>query len=97
MLLRGVIIMAALALASVDALPPATQAAGAPMPSSAAVADASRQGHAEDGHPARKVVRRCARRSRLGICERWNMPKSAVPQDPAPGNGSDSRKSATKH
>lgn len=41
--------------------------------------------------PRRKVVRRCARRSRLGICERWNMPKSSAPVS------SDSRKPATKH
>ena len=44
----------------------------------------------------RKVQRRCARRSRLGICERWNMPKSAQPTT-KPGPVPDTRNTPAKH
>lgn len=79
-ILLGLLVMVG---ASAHAVSVAVQASGAEP--AAAVADpvdpnaAANQAH-------RKVVRRCARRSRLGICERWNMPKSAMPAakpDPA--------------
>ncbi len=78
--------------ASAHAVPVAAQVA-ASEPAVTAV-DPVDPGNAA-GHVRKKVVRRCARRSHLGICERWNMPKSAMPAKPDPG--SDARNTPAKH
>ena len=79
--------------ASAHAVPVVVQVAGT-EPAATAV-DPVDPGNGAN-HARRKVLRRCARRSRLGICERWNMPKSALPAakpDPAP----DARNTPAKH
>ena len=79
--------------ASAHAVPVAVQAAGA-EPAVAAPDPANAAGTA--GHARKKVERRCARRSRLGICERWNMPKSALPAT-KPDPAADARNTSAKH
>ncbi len=92
---RAVFIAMALVLvgASAHAVPVAVQTT-ATEPAAAAI-DPVDPGNG-GAHARKKVLRRCARRSRLGICERWNMPKSALPvakPDPAP----DARNAPAKH
>lgn len=48
-------------------------------------------------HAHKKMVRRCARRSRLGICERWNIPKSAMPSARKSAPTPDARNEPAKH
>ncbi|MBW8824313.1 MAG: hypothetical protein JF567_08835 [Xanthomonadales bacterium] len=79
--------------ASAHAVPVAVQAAGA---GPAAVAADPVAPAAAAGHARKKMVRRCARRSRLGICERWNMPKSALPSA-KPDPAVDARNMSAKH
>ncbi|WP_129588352.1 hypothetical protein [Solilutibacter silvestris] len=77
--------------ASAQAVPMAVVQTSGAEPATAAVDP----GNARDGvgQPHGKVMRRCARRSKLGICERWNMPKSTAPAKPRP----DSRNPPLKH
>lgn len=94
MMWRVVVIAGLLTLvgASAHAVPVVAQVA-ATEPAAAAV-DPVDPGNGA-GHARKKVLRRCARRSRLGICERWNMPKSALPAKPDPA--SDARNTPAKH
>lgn len=50
----------------------------------------------KDSHGGKKAPRRCIRRSRLGICERWDMPKSPS-RTARPDAGSDARNPPAKH
>ena len=79
--------------ASAHAEPIAVQAAGV-EPAAATLDPVDPAGAAAHAH--KKVVRRCARRSRLGICERWNMPKSALPAA-KPDPATDARNTPAKH
>ena len=79
--------------ASAHAVPVVVQVAGT-EPAATAV-DPVDPGNGAN-HARRKVLRRCARRSRLGICERWNMPKSAQPAT-RPDPGIDARNPPAKH
>lgn len=79
--------------ASAHAVPVAAQTAGT-EPAAVAV-DPVDPGNSAS-HARRKVLRHCARRSRLGICERWNMPKSALPAA-KPDSATDARNARVKH
>lgn len=94
MIRHGLFIAMLLALAGAPAhaVPQAAQAGNA----GTAAAPAA-PGEGDAGRAGKKAVRRCARRSRLGICERWNMPKSAVPANAAPAPTSGSRNPPAKH